>query len=61
MPLTPDEVVRIGPDAVTLAKTIAGTLATDSPGGKRITRAEARQVLRLLAALLAELVREGVD
>lgn len=61
MPLSPDEVVELRDEAVALWQEIASALRADGDGGKRITRAEARRILRAVTSLGAELARELVD
>lgn len=41
----PTDLLTVGPEAIALGAKIAAALRVDSPGGKRITRAERQEIL----------------
>jgi hypothetical protein len=61
MPLDPGEILEISSDAVELGAALAAALRSDSPGGKRLTKAEGRALLKQATELAAALAREVLD
>ncbi len=61
MPLDPAEIVHLSPKAATLIDQIASASAPDSEGGRKITRGEAKRVLRAALALVSQLVIDLID
>lgn len=59
--LTPDEILSLSTEAIELGQSLAAALRSDSPGGRRITRAEGRELVRMAAELAAVLAREVLD
>lgn len=58
--LTPTETLALAPDALKLATDIRAAFDADSPGGKRLTKGEARKLglaaLMFAVALLGEVL-----
>jgi len=59
--LTPDEAIRLAPKATALGLEIGRALAPDGDGGKTITPAEGKRLLRLVGELLVALVVDVLD
>ena len=61
MPLTPEEAAALSPQALELGRAIGDACSPDSDGGKRVTRAERQELLRLATQLAARLALDLVD
>jgi len=61
MPITPVEAVEIGTDAYELVLFLQKALRVDADGKKRLDKAEAAQLLKLLAPLAAKITRDLLD
>ena len=61
MPITPIEAVEIGTDAYELVLFLQKALKVDADGKKRLDKAEAAQLLKLLAPLAAKITRDLLD
>lgn len=59
--LTPPEVIELSARTLSVADTIRDALAPDGPGGKKITRAEGRVILRQCLELALSLARDIAD
>lgn len=59
--LTPDELVSLSAEAVALGQSIAAALSSDSPGGKKVTKAEAKAIFQDALRLASALGRDLVD
>lgn len=61
MALTIEEALNLSPKAIELGEAIGRACSEDSPGGRKVTRAERQALLRMAIALAAELTREALD
>jgi hypothetical protein len=61
MPLDPSEAVKLSTQAVGTGEALRAALDAQGPGGKTITRGEARKLLRLTATFLLALVIDLFD
>ena len=61
MPLTPNELVELAPDAVNLVQAITAALRKDEDGKVRVTREEARQIRSLIFKLAVHAAQEAID
>lgn len=61
MPLDPNEVVSLSSQAFETGEALRAALAANGPGGKTITRGEARKLLRLTATFLLALIVDLFD
>lgn len=61
VPLTVDEVISLAPETAEVIQTLQHSLSRHSEGGKKITKAEARALLRLTLRLASNLVRDILD
>lgn len=61
MPIDPTEAVRLSRQSIELAGHLREALAPDGDGGKKITRAEGRVLIRSVTALAAALVVDILD
>lgn len=59
--LTTDEPITLSAEAVTLGQSIALAFSADSPGGKRVTKAERKALFQAALKLAGELGRDLVD
>jgi hypothetical protein len=61
MPIDPTEAIRLSRQSIELADHLRDALAPDGDGGKKITRAEGRLLLRSVLAFAAALVVDILD
>jgi hypothetical protein len=61
MPITSTEAVDIGTDAYEIVLFLQKALKVDADGKKRLDKAEAAQLLKMLAPLAAKITRDLLD
>lgn len=61
MPYTPDELIELPAEVLSLVNEIKAALDPRGDGGKKITRAERAKLLKTLAHLSFVLLRDGLD
>jgi len=61
MPLTPDEIVTLPAEVLTLIEEIKSMTSETSDGGKKITRAERARLLKIVAQLAFAIARDALD
>lgn len=61
MPLTPAELAANLPRAVALARELRAALDPDGDGGRRLTRAERRRLVRVLGEILLAVGVDALD
>lgn len=61
MPYTPDELVSLPIEVIALADAIRQARQAGSEGGVKVTRAERRRIVGLVAQLAISLARDGID
>ena len=61
MGLTADEALQLSDEAADLWRALKDSIDSDGDGGKKITKAEGRKIIRCLAQLLWQLTRDILD
>ena len=61
MSYDPSELRTLSAEAVALGKAIADAFATDSPGGKKVTKAEGEKLIKDAVDLAAAALRDLAD
>jgi hypothetical protein len=61
VPLTTAELSDLAPKAITLSRELAFAFGRSSQGGKKLTKAERRQLANRLLGLATALIRDLVD
>lgn len=59
--ITSDELVSLSAEAVALGQSIAAALASSSPGGKKVTKAERAELFKAALKLAEAIGRDLVD
>lgn len=61
MPITPDELVTLAPEAAAFVAILDKSLRKDEDGKVRVTKAEAKVIAEAAQALASHIVRDVLD
>jgi hypothetical protein len=61
MPLQGDEVIELGEEALKVCAALRLAIKPDSSGGKRVTKAEALELVQLMLPLAGHILRSIAD
>lgn len=61
MPIDIDDARTLSASAIALGRELSAALSSDGDGGKRVTPAERRRILKLTGDLLVTLIKDLLD
>ena len=61
MALSPDELIDIAPEAISLVQAISAALKKDTDGKVRVTKEEAREIRTKVLKLAVEVTQHAID